>query len=310
MDSHVDLCACRFRSFISFYWFALSNLYGAGVARWTLYRFIYVCALLLKWECMHGRAVIEIYSQLFPNQVKRRGELKLIKIFQSSVFETFLQGDSLQDCYAAVASVADHWYLSPFSLPPSSGSALPCPSSHTCLCSITLMNFCLYRINNENEQQLIYSFFSPKRLDILYSRGVDLDDTELFDLVSENRSMSRTLGEYGSQKSTSITTAKRLAEFLGDDMVKDKGLACQVRMQILFLVDWDWKKLSLYFVPLTMLFRNAMPSLCSLSLRGSLKERLSQNGLFPWRFLAPRPLYEITIFANGWKQGTSMSASI
>ncbi len=62
---------------------------------------------------------------------------------------------------------------------------------------------------------------------MLYSHGADLDDQELFDLVSENRSMSRTLAEYGSQKSTSITTAKRLAQFLGDDMVKDKGLACQ-----------------------------------------------------------------------------------
>jgi DNA polymerase epsilon subunit 1 len=39
--------------------------------------------------------------------------------------------------------------------------------------------------------------------------------------------MSKTLAEYGGQKSTSISTAKRLAEFLGDQMVKDKGLACK-----------------------------------------------------------------------------------
>ena len=39
--------------------------------------------------------------------------------------------------------------------------------------------------------------------------------------------MSKSLEEYGSQKSTSISTAKRLAEFLGDQMVKDKGLACR-----------------------------------------------------------------------------------
>lgn len=32
--------------------------------------------------------------------------------------------------------------------------------------------------------------------------------------------MSRQLDDYGNQKSTSITTAKRLAEFLGDEMVK------------------------------------------------------------------------------------------
>ncbi|KMU79067.1 DNA polymerase epsilon catalytic subunit A [Coccidioides immitis RMSCC 3703] len=39
--------------------------------------------------------------------------------------------------------------------------------------------------------------------------------------------MTKTLEEYGSQKSTSITTARRLAEFLGDQMVKDKGLNCK-----------------------------------------------------------------------------------
>lgn len=38
-------------------------------------------------------------------EVKRRGELQLIKNFQSSVFEAFLKGDSLETCYAAVAQV-------------------------------------------------------------------------------------------------------------------------------------------------------------------------------------------------------------
>ena len=41
--------------------------------------------------------------------MKRRGELQLVKIFQSSVFEAFLQGTSLETCYAAVAKVADYW---------------------------------------------------------------------------------------------------------------------------------------------------------------------------------------------------------
>lgn len=54
-----------------------------------------------------------------------------------------------------------------------------------------------------------------------------MPDCELFGLISENRSMSKTLEEYGSQKSTSISTAKRLAEFLGDQMVKDKGISCR-----------------------------------------------------------------------------------
>jgi len=42
-------------------------------------------------------------------EVKRRGELHLIKIFQSSVFEAFLKGDTLEECYSAVARVADYW---------------------------------------------------------------------------------------------------------------------------------------------------------------------------------------------------------
>lgn len=54
-----------------------------------------------------------------------------------------------------------------------------------------------------------------------------MPDSELFDLISENRSMSKKLEDYGAQKSTSISTAKRLAEFLGDQMVKDAGLACK-----------------------------------------------------------------------------------
>lgn len=55
----------------------------------------------------------------------------------------------------------------------------------------------------------------------------DMPDSEVFELISENKSMSRKLEEYGEQKSTSISTAKRLAEFLGDQMVKDAGLACK-----------------------------------------------------------------------------------
>ena len=112
-------------------------------------------------------------AELKGFEVKRRGELQIIKIFQSTVFEAFLKGDSLDSCYEAVAKVADYW------------------------------------------------------LDVLYSKGANMPDTELFELISENKSMSKTLAEYGGQKSTSISTAKRLAEFLGDQMVKDAGLSCR-----------------------------------------------------------------------------------
>ncbi|KAH8828165.1 hypothetical protein DL96DRAFT_1602053 [Flagelloscypha sp. PMI_526] len=112
-------------------------------------------------------------AELKGFEVKRRGELQLIKIFQSQLFERFLLGTTTEECYASVAKVADQW------------------------------------------------------LDVLFSRAEDLSDEELVELIAENRSMSKTLAEYGGQKSTSISTARRLAEFLGDGMIKDKGLACK-----------------------------------------------------------------------------------
>uniref|UniRef100_A0A1B0CZY1 DNA polymerase epsilon catalytic subunit n=1 Tax=Phlebotomus papatasi TaxID=29031 RepID=A0A1B0CZY1_PHLPP len=112
-------------------------------------------------------------AELKGFEVKRRGELQLIKNFQSSVFDAFLQGTTLEESYGSAAKVANYW------------------------------------------------------LDVLYSRGESMPDSELFELISENRSMSRKLEDYGVQKSTSISTAKRLAEFLGDQMIKDAGLSCK-----------------------------------------------------------------------------------
>ncbi|KZT02860.1 DUF1744-domain-containing protein [Laetiporus sulphureus 93-53] len=112
-------------------------------------------------------------AELKGFEVKRRGELQLVKTFQSQIFERFLLGTTTEECYASVAQVADRW------------------------------------------------------LDVLFSRAEDLEDEELVELIAENRSMSKTLAEYAGQKSTSISTARRLAEFLGDQMVKDKGLACK-----------------------------------------------------------------------------------
>ncbi|KAL1836329.1 hypothetical protein VTJ49DRAFT_5300 [Mycothermus thermophilus] len=112
-------------------------------------------------------------AELKGFEVKRRGELKLIKIFQQQIFKFFLEGTTLAECYGAVAKVANQW------------------------------------------------------LDVLHSKGATLADEELMDLISENRSMTKTLEEYAGQKSTSITTAKRLADFLGEGMVKDKGLNCK-----------------------------------------------------------------------------------
>lgn len=107
-------------------------------------------------------------------ELKRRGELKLIKVFQEEIFDRFLAGTSLEECYKSAGEVADRWW------------------------------------------------------DILEYRGSGISVSELIEYLCENRVLSKPLSEYGAQKSTSITTAKRLAEILGEEIVKDKGLNCQI----------------------------------------------------------------------------------
>lgn len=139
-------------------------------------------AMILPTSKEEGKGIKKRYAvfnedgslaELKGFELKRRGELQLIKNFQSDLFKVFLEGDDLKGCYSAVADVANRW------------------------------------------------------LDILDTKGSMLEDEDLIELICENRSMSKTLKEYEGQKSTSITTAKRLGEFLGEDMVKDKGLQCK-----------------------------------------------------------------------------------
>ncbi|KAF5727520.1 DNA polymerase epsilon catalytic subunit A [Tripterygium wilfordii] len=112
-------------------------------------------------------------AELKGFEIKRRGELKLIKVFQAELFDKFLHGLTLEECYAAVAAVANRW------------------------------------------------------LDLLDNQGKNIADSELLDYISESSTMSKSLADYGEQKSCAVTTARRLADFLGDTMVKDKGLHCQ-----------------------------------------------------------------------------------
>ncbi|OAY51429.1 DNA polymerase epsilon catalytic subunit A [Manihot esculenta] len=112
-------------------------------------------------------------AELKGFEIKRRGELKLIKVFQAELFDKFLHGSTLEECYSAVAAVANRW------------------------------------------------------LDLLDNQGKDIADSELLDYISESSTMSKSLVDYGQQKSCAVTTARRLADFLGDTMVKDKGLRCQ-----------------------------------------------------------------------------------
>lgn len=48
-------------------------------------------------------------AELKGFEVKRRGELKIIKIFQAEIFEKFLEGKTLEECYVAVGKVASDW---------------------------------------------------------------------------------------------------------------------------------------------------------------------------------------------------------
>ena len=48
-------------------------------------------------------------AELKGFELKRRGELKLVKIFQSEVFNHFLDGGTLEEAYEAVSAVANRW---------------------------------------------------------------------------------------------------------------------------------------------------------------------------------------------------------
>lgn len=113
-------------------------------------------------------------AELKGFELKRRGELELVKAFQSQVFDQFLNGTTLQECYDSVGKVGNLW------------------------------------------------------LDVLDNQGANMDDAELLELISERKTISKTLSEYEGRKATSLTTAQRLSDFLGAEMVKDKGLNCNL----------------------------------------------------------------------------------
>jgi len=139
-------------------------------------------AMLLPASREEGKSIKKRYAVFNPDgrlaelkgfELKRRGELMLIKDFQSLVFRRFLDGSSLADAYASAAVVAN------------------------------------------------------TALDLLESKGEGYDMEEVLEKITESSNMTRRLAEYPeNQKSLAITTARRIAEFLGPQMVKDKGLAC------------------------------------------------------------------------------------
>ncbi|OHT04305.1 DNA polymerase epsilon catalytic subunit A [Tritrichomonas foetus] len=62
---------------------------------------------------------------------------------------------------------------------------------------------------------------------VLKTHGKTIEDEELLMLLSESSTMSKNLAQYGNRKSTSATTARRLAEVLGDNILESKSLKCE-----------------------------------------------------------------------------------
>lgn len=65
-------------------------------------------------KCSDSYAVFDMnnkISELKGFEIKRRGELEVIKIFQEQVFPKFLIGKSKAEVYGATAEVANRWYV-------------------------------------------------------------------------------------------------------------------------------------------------------------------------------------------------------
>jgi DNA polymerase epsilon subunit 1 len=140
-------------------------------------------AMILPAAREQGKSIKKRYAVFHPDgrlaelkgfELKRRGELMLVKDFQALVFRRFLDGSSLSDAFASAAKPAND------------------------------------------------------ALDLLYSQGEGYEDEEVLAKLEESSNMSRRLADYPeTQKSLALTTARRIAEFLGPQMVKDKGLSCR-----------------------------------------------------------------------------------
>jgi DNA polymerase epsilon subunit 1 len=113
-------------------------------------------------------------AELKGFEIKRRGELKLVQVFQENVFPAFLEGKNREEVYAAVGRVANRW------------------------------------------------------IHVLDTRGAFLADSELIGLISERKNMSKSVEDSGDLKSASITTARRIASFLGESILREKGIACHL----------------------------------------------------------------------------------
>lgn len=93
--------------------------------------------------------------------------------------------------------------------------------SDTCF-RVLIIHYMVQNNNGPFKTWLISLFLA-----FVQNQGKDIADSELLDYISESSTMSKSLADYGQQKSCAVTSAKRLGDFLGADIVKHKGLRCQ-----------------------------------------------------------------------------------
>ena len=65
-----------------------------------------------------------------------------------------------------------------------------------------------------------------KYLNIIIKKGANLDTDQIIGFFQESKNLSRDLEDYGTSKGLAITSARRLADFLGPDVIKGKGICC------------------------------------------------------------------------------------
>lgn len=104
--------------------------------------------------------------------MKRRGQLRITKVFQEEIFPQYLKGSTLKECYAHCAEIA------------------------------------------------------KKYISIIQKQGQGMDVHQILDFLQESRVLSKDVKEYGESKGVAINSAKRLAQFLGPDVIKGKGGLC------------------------------------------------------------------------------------
>jgi hypothetical protein len=142
-------------------------------------------------------------------------------------------------------------------------------------------------------------------LDVIDAKGSHMDDEELMELISERKTISKTIDDYEGRKATSLTTAGRLADFLGAEMVKDKGLNCNLIISRLpagapvteRAIPGNLSSSLPIYIYLQLTISNS-PSHFSFCICYSLLPAVVA-AIHQWLSLAPTPTFARSTFASG-----------